>query len=333
MANFEGYKLTHYGSSNPSAERITLVSQHDGPSNPFLQAFPEVIKGCPADEETLRKFLSIERDTGANELSHQTAKQIQDTNSKIMVVVFEVLYPRGILDSNRRDFANWPTPEPINPLREETCIAVRNIFDPKKTERSFIRTIRIINADTIAKLLEMVKETRQSEGFFADLHTMGPREPNAQASPSHRISETPDNIPDYNDAWTNPSKLLGERAVDIITRDTDDRIVTHATLARILRKNLQREGIPVHFNKPYRTAPGILSTKLLETCPGLLTDIPKHYVAKGTADEVAENLWNLELDPQKIEQLAKIYAATLLQVLDSKTHSRFKPRRNMLINN
>lgn len=321
MTDFEGYKLTPYGSSDSNAKRITLISQHDGPADAFLQAFPEIIKGCPADEETLRKFLSIERDTGASSLAHQIAKQIQETNTEIMVVVFEVLYPRGILDSNRRDFAKWPAPEAINPLREETCIAVRNIFDPEKTERKFIQTIRIINADTIAKLLETIKETRQSKGLFADLHSMGPREPNAQASPSHRLSESPYDLGAYNDAWTNPAKLLEERSSDIITRDTDDRIVTDPTLARILRKNLQRAGIPVAFNKPYRTAPGILSTKLLETCPGLLTDIPKHYLAKGNANEVAKNLWNLELDSQKIERLAEIYAATLLQVLENSKNS------------
>jgi hypothetical protein len=76
---------------------------------------------------------------------------------------------------------------------------------------------------------------------------------------------------------------------------------------------LQRRGIPLAWNKPFRIQPGTLLENLLRNHHGLSADIPKDLLAFGEPEDVAENLSDLELDSDKISRMAHCFAEALLR--------------------
>ena len=288
---------SRYGNQNQL--NVLIVDPHGADADHFLSEFPDVtdhplILGLG---KVFDEFLRIERDVGATELCHATAKALVTRQPNLGVEVFSMNYPRAILDGGRL-FSHliraW-VPDSLRQKHHDDWFG--------------------IHRETLAKLDQRYSQLRQSGGLLLDLHTMAPYSPthsdgtiklmHAELGTLHRYVE------DFINA---PQTTLNRRDFDIITEDEHDKEIGCPQLSRHLIAELDELKTPWVFNQPYRAVSHFMMYHHLSHARGIACDLPKDLLV-ADQDQHKFHLAKCTVDPEKVERYASAIAKATIKTL------------------
>lgn len=287
----DAMKVTSYGAMSKEAD-VVLLAQHDGKSRQLVQRLNGVMLH---DSQVYEDYLRIDRDAGTPELAHAIAEKVMHLAGDLRVQVVEILYERGILDPNRiaglsiRKFLHLET----NPELRELMI------------RLHAQTSIVCNTN-LADLLG-------TKGLFVDLHSMAPYDP------VNLGEEVPGALHDYNHAYVSRSRRGVRRSLDVITDIPGEKSIAHPVLVENMLARFEAYGVPTKLNDPYpklgMPVRNIMSARYMEAYPGVALDFTKDSLSKGEAEMDGWDIANLETDLNKVEMMAGIVSAAIVESL------------------
>lgn len=93
-------RLDYYNSDeNTDKYDFVFISQHDGNIDEFLKQYPFLIEMFGGDEEFLRNYSEIDRDSGSSSLVNYIASKLAEQGFKVATLIVENV-PRAIVDTN-----------------------------------------------------------------------------------------------------------------------------------------------------------------------------------------------------------------------------------------
>ena len=300
---------SRYGDSKVERD-ILILCQHDDNGIAFLERFRDILSPSIADdEETLHRYLEVERDTGSSELAFAVAQKIlrkMDKPTRIDILTASV--PRGIIDLNRT-----------------ADKAFRNVFRPKTEEiTAFLHEIySIIRREIRKHIASLIGEG----GIFLDMHTMSPFSPPALVEGHvHSLVERPGHLDEYIDAYVLACVNGKRRTNDIVCSrkslhdfffetPADIEVLLHITRA------FTRDQIDFAFNSPYSLYGhnANFHDMRIPGSRGIALDIDKsELVTSATPVECCQQLDALTIDPQKVARMATPIADALVQTLQNR---------------
>lgn len=292
MEGIDVVRVTSYGPKDRKPDCVFLA-QHDGSADQLLPR----IQGSLIDEpEVVDRYIEVNRDVGSGVLAHFSAMEATRISNDLRFLVVEALVPREIIDPNR--------------ISE--C-AVRNVLNPEGSQEVVGLLLRI-HEKIVNFINEILYRLLHNKGVFVDVHTMSP------FSPENYNDEEAGNLKEFIDLWTNPARQKPERrAIDLITEIPGERLISNPVLIRNFSAGLAGAGIKKKENDPY-PRPGyparkVLSTLRLLDIPGLAVDVTKDTLSKAKVDDPDWDLGRIKLDSLKVQNLAKIFAAAVVESL------------------
>jgi hypothetical protein len=287
----DSLRVTTYGSLSKKND-VVLLAQHDGKSR---QLVPRINGSLLDGSKDYEDYLRIDRDAGTPELAHAIADGIIGTSGDLRVQVVEVLYERGILDPNRiaglsiRKFLNIGA----NPELRELLIRLH-------------AQASVVCNSSLLDILE-------TNGLFVDLHSMAPYDPLSLGE------EAPGTLADYNSAYSSRSRRGSRRSLDVITDIPGEKRIAHPVLVRNMLARFDAFGVPTKLNDPYpklgMPARNIMSARYMEAYPGVALDFTKDTLSRLEAEVDGWDIANLETDLNKVEMVAGIVSAAIVESL------------------
>ncbi len=285
-----------YGNKN--RRDVLIVDPHGADAEYFLSKFPDFASNrqIKALGSAFEQFLAIEQDRGATELCHATAKALVKIDATLGVEIFQMNYPRAILDGGRlmsHLIRSW-VPEPLRQAHHDDWYR--------------------IHKTTLARLDQRYQQLQQDGGLLLDLHTMAPYspvDPDGQAKVMHATWENLEQyITDFVEA---PQLASNRRHFDIITQDENEREIGCQVLSTHLGEQLDQRGIPWARNHPYRAVSHFMMNYHLTNARGVALDLPKDLLNSGASF----NLATMRADPGRVAYLAEAIAMATWNSLQS----------------
>lgn len=286
------FETTFYGPSNGKNPDLLILDQHGG-THHFLDHHPEIIEASAVDEQTLRRYVTLEQDFGSMELSQAIAKKVIDMMSEARVQIINITHPRGLIEPQRRDFDQ----------------AFKPIFDRNKFPQA-AQKLASIHHTTQEVLHHELQQNRAR--YLLDNHTMAPY------SPVEPIILSPDAVTirkymeGHAEAVNHPKQ---RRPFDVILGRSEGPQWAHPSLTRNLIQGLTEHQIVHATNTPYATREGMLSDYLLQTGKTLLVDVPKDLLTTFAAEDPRFDLFDPELSSHQIDHMATIFAEAIVKTL------------------
>ena len=283
------YIKTHY--PNPASQpKVLICSPHASIGERFFEKFPSILEHPEViqKKELFLKYVAIEADRGARELSHELARKLTDQG--IASLVLEMDYPRAIVDGGRVS---------------EHCLRKALPEDlSEKLEPAFAN----MHHQTLEELSNIHKQINENNGIVIDMHTMASFSPVKDGKPfTEHVSFS--SLESYVSQFTKaPHTAL--RQFDLITEDGQGNFIGDRLLAESLKNELEKARIEFKENDPYAALPAFLMHTHLSRCPAVAIDIPKHLIAK-VENPIDFNLEDFELDNQKISAICEPVARAI----------------------
>ncbi len=288
-----GIKETSY--QGTSGKELLITVPHGGGAEGFLEAFPEIA----ADRELKKvwplflSYLEIERDTGASELAHSIARIIS-LKFNHQVTVYEMTYPRGILDGGR--------------LRGH---ALRHCLPHRLMEDLQDRLLALHDQSltVIDAAYGRMGERGGGHSLLLDVHTMASFCPVNESGIKSTFPISFPRLEAYVLQYLEAKHHNHLRSIDLICADEKGQKLADPTLLYQCKTALLKAGYSTVENEPYHAAPIYLSYQHMRMVPSLSLDVPKHCLTEEPFDQY--QLDQLRIDPNKVEQLAACLAAAV----------------------
>ncbi|MGE3278356.1 MAG: hypothetical protein AB7J40_00925 [Candidatus Altimarinota bacterium] len=288
--------VTRYG-KGPDEGAINILVPHDASYDQFAFEYPdllnEMLDAVKVDEETYKKFLTIEQDVFATEAAELLAKNIVGHfQGGIRVQVIKIMIPRGILDMNRiEERALWKT------------------FDHE--QHSYLKK-RLLSMYRIA--YREIKKKIMQAGMVIDLHTMSP------TNPRRVIEVNPDNLKDFIKSWDiNPDN---PRKIDIITSQTigdETRSLGDKVVIKAVCKALKDHGIEHEQSGTFRLSNIHLGTEWAELAKSYFNiDLTKDWGSKVPVDHEGFDISKLDYDETKLAGLMHVIGGAIAEVINQR---------------
>ncbi len=289
-------KETHYhAKTNGKNQELILTVPHGSGADSFLEHFPEI--QCHPDLERVwplfRTYLEIERDTGASELAHAIARNIC-LNFQHQVHVLEMNYPRGILDGGR--------------LRGH---ALRHCL-PQKLMESIQGRLEELHDNSLRRVDEvyaLMAQKAPRHALLVDIHTMASFCPVDESGRRSTFPISFARLEDYVNQYLEAKNHHYQRKIDLICADEKGHLLADDKLLSEMKSALEAAGYDCLENQPYHAAPIYLSYQHMKMVPSLSIDVPKHDLV--FSDRYEYELDNLDLDPTKVQSMAKVMAGAI----------------------
>lgn len=297
--SFKEIEVKHYG-CNSKKKDIVIWCPHDGDYFPFFENYPDFYDLLKKNHhpDLISKYFEIERDRGSLYLADKIAESIQRTNCLAAIKIIYTNIPRGILDLAR-----------IFPF------AKRKIF-PKEAHESISFKLENIYSKSMDIFIKEMDDLKQN-GIFIDLHTMAPYNPcSKQSTKTEYISESPENLSSYVDAYRFRDANAIERKVDLIVSDKNDVFIADRVLTESISLFLKETNIPFDYNYPFSTDEHLIACHLMKSKRGITIDIPKHYLFSENICSKDFDLSNISLSDDKILKLATVISNALLNSIE-----------------
>ncbi len=294
---FTPVEVTRYGAPIGVPNCVVLCA-HGDDGQAFQQAYPEILEGCAGNEDLFARYMAIEYDFAATELSHAIADAISAA-AEFMVDVVEARLPRAVIDAAR-------VPE----------ASVRNVFARGVSEAS-TDLLRSLHRNAIATAHKTVRSLHPAAGVFLDIHTMAPYSPAVvPASKSRAIQETPESLRAYVHAYVKGDGR--HRNIDLITRTSDGERVADMHLVEALSHCLTLVGLRFDLNEPYTSDNDLIAAQLMRERRGITIDFPKDMFCY--CDTTRFSFFEATIDESKLQHVARPVASAIVEVL-TRTYS------------
>lgn len=264
--------------------KALLICPHGDAGESFLPLFPEYTDAL--DERLLRRYLAIEQDKGAKELTYKIAESVD-------AIVITMDYPRGLLDGGRV---------------LEHCI--RDVL-PEEIMDKLKDRLLAIHQHTLHQLNELYAEINEADGLMLDIHTMASFNPKGGTFPI-----LPDNMEAYMSQFCEaPRHVENLRVFDLITSDDEGHLLADEGLANRMREQLAKAGISYEENKPYAASKHYLMYPNLKKARGICFDVPKHMLSPLHKQPEDFLLESFTLDPRQVEAFADLVIGAVCTVI------------------
>lgn len=285
--------ITSYGDGSEDS-MVQILVPHDASYSQFALEFPDllndILKAIETDEETFRKFVTIEQDKFATEAADLLARKIvEGFQGRIRVQVIKVVIPRAILDMNR--------------IEEK---ALWHIFDHEKHPALTKRLL-----DFYRTSYKELKKIVQQSNVLIDLHTMCPTDP------WEKILLNPHNVEEFNKSWRhNPLK---RRVTDLITHQSVGEIVDRLGDMEIIEKVEQAfkmHGIEHKRSATFQLTNIHLGTEWAQLARSYFNiDITKDWGAKESTNDESFDVSSITYDESKMSKIVSVIGDAIINVV------------------
>ena len=291
--------LSYYTEENLKFDFL-LTCPHSQVGKKFIENnYPEILKLVKLKKEDFYRYLKIECDFGTHQLAHKIAKKLKE-KFNLNTLVIEPNFPRSVLDAGRL----YPN-----------CI--RNIINYDEHSSLKERLTNLYNK-YMEKLCHIVAIAKTYNAIGIDLHTMSTYSPNVvQYRYAEAIVETPETLNKYINLFLK-SHLDGEkRETELFTGDHKNGIYANQKLLDNLSNEFKKQDIKIQYDKPYILAEHLVAHYLVSELGTVCIDLLKDFLSKKTTDDTDYDLSNLEIDENKLELMANIFANAVYQTKKS----------------
>jgi hypothetical protein len=273
----EGFACVRECWLGPPASRpnVLLWVPHDA-DNELLEARPELLAACAADEALLLRYLHVERDVGSSRLAHELGSALAVRG--LTVLVLEARLPRGLVD---------PARVPARALRD----VFRDDADP-----SLLSELLRMHGHAVGAFARHVDTLDRQAALFIDVHTMHAHDPEgSRGSPTEALRERPEALTQYVHAYRF-RETAAPRPIDLVTRSEGARVADRH-LVEALAHALEGAGQAVAEDAPYSSAEHLIACHAMRARRGISLDVPKPLAADdGQRARLAEVMAGAVLD-------------------------------------
>ncbi|MEM8720381.1 MAG: hypothetical protein AAGE84_13935 [Cyanobacteria bacterium P01_G01_bin.39] len=284
--NYAIVKSYHYG-NNSNADLVVLC-QHGFNGKEFSENFPDFFLPLNRYQpELASKFLELEHDYGATDLTFKIADLLKE---KLNLIVVTINCDRAIMDANRM---------------EDYCITPfihKNL--PKKTIDQ-IKTLNIFARDTVLSILE---KTFKPQGYIIDIHSMWP----------FNVNINYENINDINQfisEFTSPKNKGTRRGINFITHNSKGELIANKSLSVFVEQELSKKGYLVKYNEPFYMLPIRSNYIYFRKYKGLAIDIPRNLLGKINSSN-SINFYKMKKNKNSITSIANAIVLGILKLFD-----------------
>ena len=292
------FKVTYFPKNRQDFE-VLIVSPHSSEGKAFFEKFPQILEHPEISKhsELMNRYLRIEADRGASELSLSLAQFLEAKG--IAAMVLELDYPRGIVDGGR-----------ILDHCLRSCLPL-DISDFLEDE------FRKMHQSSLKQLKHFHDEINERGGLVIDMHTMASYSP-MQEGVEKTERESFESLERYCQQFIEAPKTEENlRQFDVITEDGEGNLIADPVLREELINLLFEHNIPYKENHPYFAYPAFLMNTHLTRCPAIAIDIPKHFIATTDGPEDFD-LENFKISQEKVDSLSSLIALAIERTLMAK---------------
>ncbi|HAZ28230.1 MAG TPA: hypothetical protein DCY48_00410 [Candidatus Magasanikbacteria bacterium] len=304
-SHFIPYTTTTYSQTKKPRPDCILLSLHGDDGKNFLSHYPIFEDLYKEDLQSFFDFLSIERDTGSNDVAHATAEKTSQENHSLRIDVLEVRIPRGILDLGRTTAER----------------GIRSVFEKEKHEE-LVRELTQLHTKTFSNVQTALQQLNKN-GCWIDIHTMAPFSPETEKNhigPDPLVPH-PQILHPYNEAYTNAHKNGERRSINIAIEIIEEKnaCLADKTLLHTLPLSFTTYNLAYRLNHPHPMANCITAAYFMKTIGrGFFIDIPKDYIAAESPEDTSRSLAHFHLDIEKIDTVTNSLGEGLLEYCNIK---------------
>ncbi|NRA43844.1 MAG: hypothetical protein HRU09_02695 [Oligoflexales bacterium] len=284
-------RRTLYGSNNQF--RLLITVPHGSIGEAFFARYPHFWQSFskPTEIGAFYRYLRIEQDFGAKELSHRFAYWVHTLMPQLGVLVLEKDYPRGILDGGR-----------------QLSHCLRSMV-PGSLMKELETDLLQVHGSTLDVVRQEIDLVARRGGILVDLHTMAPYCPHFMQG-TQTLTEHYDSLEDYLEHFleTKFHHPKFKRDIDLITEDGSGNVIADKELTAAFFSVLSAH-YPLAFNDPYAALPHFMMHEYLCSSRGIAIDVPKDLISHQCPPEF--NLERFDLSEEKIDGLAKLMAESV----------------------
>lgn len=303
---YNSLKETRYEAGGRAG--ILLISPHGAGATDFLAAFPEIAADPQLDAiwPLFETYLAIERDVGADELTHAIAHGLA-RRYDVPAHVLELNYPRAIIDGGR---------------------LLQHCLRPCLPTALFVRLkerFLALHAETLARVEALYAEVRRGTyTFLIDVHTMASFCPVDAEGTRAILPVSFPRLEDYVLQFLEARDHSYRRSVDLITADDHGQRWADPLLIQEFQKALAADRFPQLENIPYCASAAFLSHLHIKSVPAISFDVPKHLLSSWAEDFTDYQLDDVPLAADKIERLGHCLSRAIHAAMLQKTEGTDK---------
>ena len=290
--SYQSLKEIEY--QGPRSPRIIIVSSHGAGADDFLAAFPQIEEDrqMQAIWPLFQTYLAIERDVGADELTHAIAHNLARGYGRPCLTV-AMNYPRAIIDGGRLlDYCLRPC------LPTALFVSLKEAF-------------LALHQKTLQRMEELYAEVRREGSCLIDVHSMASFCPIDGNGERYILPVSFHRLEDYVTQFLEARNHSYRRNLDLITADEQGRNIADPKLLASFQAALEAEAYPFIENRPYCASSPYLSHHHMKSVSSISFDVPKHFLASWSEDFTNYQLDDVPLDGMKIERLGRTLARAI----------------------
>ena len=294
---YQSLKETSYEAGGPA--RVLLISPHGADAKDFLDAFPaiEADPQLQAVWPLFETYLAIERDVGADELTHAIAHNLA-RRFDIPCQVVCVNYPRAIIDGGR-----------LLDHCLRSCLPTALFVQLKAG-------MLALHQRTLQRVDELYAELRSGAArYLIDVHTMASFCPLDGNGTRYILPVSFNRLEDYVTQFIEARNHQHRRCIDLITADEHGQRWADPQLIAAFQDALRTAGYALLENMPYCASSAFLSAQHLRSVPSISFDVPKHLLSSWADDFTDYQLDDVPLSADRVEQLGQCLAGAIHEAM------------------